>query len=72
MPTDVADLYQAQRDHVLVVEAHIAEHGFPWVVPLTTSNRHVLRHVKRQPYKQAKRVLGKGLNGVIAPISGTK
>uniref|UniRef100_A0AAV1V9I2 Uncharacterized protein n=1 Tax=Peronospora matthiolae TaxID=2874970 RepID=A0AAV1V9I2_9STRA len=63
--SDIKVLHQAQRDNGLVVAAHPAIHGFPWVVPDAISSRQALRHLKRQPYQRVKGDLGKGLNGVL-------
>ena len=61
----VAALRRAQHAHGLVIEAHPSIHSFPWDAPPNIANRHVLRHLKRQPYCKAKVELGTALTGEV-------
>ena len=65
---DVAALQRAQYDQGLVIEAHPSIHSFPWYAPPNIANRHVLGHIKRQAYCNAKMGIGTALEGLLQKL----
>ena len=65
---DVAALQRAQKDQGLVIEAHPSIHSFPWHAPPNIANRHVLGHIKRQAYCNAKMGIGSALEGLLQKL----
>ncbi|TDH67568.1 hypothetical protein CCR75_000060 [Bremia lactucae] len=65
---DVAVMRSSQRARGLVLEANPSIHSFPREALSNVANRHVLRHVKRQPYGKAKVGLGTALKGLLQKL----
>ena len=51
---DCETLRQGQDWGGIVFYAHPCIHGFPWSVPDSVANRHVLRAIKKQPFRRFK------------------
>ncbi|ETN10387.1 hypothetical protein PPTG_10525 [Phytophthora nicotianae INRA-310] len=49
---DIVQLQQHEYTGAIVFQAHPMLHGFPWTVPDSTANRHVLAAIKKQAFKR--------------------
>ncbi|POM75681.1 LOW QUALITY PROTEIN: RxLR effector candidate protein [Phytophthora palmivora] len=70
MTADWDKLRQSQEQDGLVFVAHPWLHRIPWTVPDTIANQHVVKALKRQPFKRYKG-LGNKLGSVVKALEDT-
>ncbi|KAJ8530559.1 hypothetical protein ON010_g14351 [Phytophthora cinnamomi] len=66
---DAAQLKALAALEGLVFDYHPQLHKVPWEVANRIKNKHALQALKKQPFKQARKSLGKGLTQAITKIT---